>query len=110
MLPEEQSRKFEITFMSLASAKFGFSWDKTGKGAKPFHFKGAASAKTGTVVHCREIKVNKRNARSERHWKLANPLFKPGLLFSDIGELEWKISKLLWGGINKCQRSDGGIP
>lgn len=56
MLPDEQAsnRKY---FYELASAKFGFSWDKVEK-CQAFHFKGGQGAKTGTGGHLPGNKVS----------------------------------------------------
>ncbi len=55
MLPEEQENNSRY-FYELASAKFGFSWDKVKK-AQAFHFKGGQGAKTGTGGHLPAEKV-----------------------------------------------------
>jgi len=55
MLPEEQSANSRY-FYELASARFGFSWDKVAK-AQAFHFKGGQGAKTGTGGHLPGNKV-----------------------------------------------------
>ena len=49
MLPEEQAANSRY-FYELASARFGFSWDKVEK-VQAFHFKGGQGAKTGTGGH-----------------------------------------------------------
>lgn len=49
MLPEEQEANSRY-FYELASARFGFSWDKLAK-VQSFHFKGGQGAKTGTGGH-----------------------------------------------------------
>ena len=49
MLPEEQSANSRY-FYELASARFGFSWDKVSR-TQAFHFKGGQGAKTGTGGH-----------------------------------------------------------
>ena len=49
MLPEEQAANSRY-FYELASARFGFSWDKVQK-TQAFHFKGGQGAKTGTGGH-----------------------------------------------------------
>jgi glutamate synthase domain-containing protein 2 len=56
MLPEEQANNSRY-FYELASAKFGFSWEKVGK-AQAFHFKGGQGAKTGTGGHLPGEKVS----------------------------------------------------
>ncbi|MFQ6678206.1 MAG: glutamate synthase-related protein [Fidelibacterota bacterium] len=55
MLPEEQENNSRY-FYELASAKFGFSWDKLKK-VQAFHFKGGQGAKTGTGGHLPGDKV-----------------------------------------------------
>ena len=55
MLPEEQAANSRY-FYELASARFGFSWDKVLR-AQAFHFKGGQGAKTGTGGHLPGDKV-----------------------------------------------------
>ncbi|MFT7032034.1 MAG: glutamate synthase domain-containing protein 2 [Cyclobacteriaceae bacterium] len=55
MLPEEQASNSRY-FYELASAQFGFSWDKLEK-VQAFHFKGGQGAKTGTGGHLPGNKV-----------------------------------------------------
>ncbi|MEP3276172.1 MAG: glutamate synthase-related protein [Stappiaceae bacterium] len=55
MLPEEQSENSRY-FYELASARFGFDWDKLAK-VQAFHFKGGQGAKTGTGGHLPGSKV-----------------------------------------------------
>ena len=55
MLPEEQAANSRY-FYELASARFGFSWDKVLK-TQAFHFKGGQGAKTGTGGHLPGNKV-----------------------------------------------------
>ncbi len=49
MLPEEQEANSRY-FYELASARFGFDWDKLAQ-VQAFHFKGGQGAKTGTGGH-----------------------------------------------------------
>ena len=56
MLPEEQAANSRY-FYELASAKFGFSWDKLDV-VQAFHFKLGQGAKTGTGGHLPGIKVS----------------------------------------------------
>ncbi len=49
MLPEEQAANSRY-FYELASARFGFDWEKLSK-VQAFHFKGGQGAKTGTGGH-----------------------------------------------------------
>ncbi|WP_371225041.1 glutamate synthase-related protein [Roseovarius sp. 2305UL8-3] len=55
MLPEEQAANSRY-FYELASARFGFSWDKL-ENVQAFHFKGGQGAKTGTGGHLPGNKV-----------------------------------------------------
>ncbi len=55
VLPEEQAANSRY-FYELASARFGFDWDKV-KASKAFHFKGGQGAKTGTGGHLPGEKV-----------------------------------------------------
>ncbi len=55
MLPEEQEANTRY-FYELASARFGFSWDKLDR-VQAFHFKGGQGAKTGTGGHLPGAKV-----------------------------------------------------
>jgi glutamate synthase domain-containing protein 2 len=61
MLPEEQSNNSKY-FYELASAQFGFSWDKL-DAVQAFHFKGGQGAKTGTGGHLPGSKVSAEIAR-----------------------------------------------
>ncbi len=61
MLPEEQAANSRY-FYELASARFGFSWDKVQK-AQAFHFKGGQGAKTGTGGHLPGVKVKGKIAQ-----------------------------------------------
>lgn len=60
MLPEEQENN-NTYFYELASAQFGFSWDKLDK-VQAFHFKGGQGAKTGTGGHLPGNKVSEEIA------------------------------------------------
>lgn len=55
MLPDEQEANSRY-FYELASARFGFSWDKVER-VQAFHFKGGQGAKTGTGGHLPGNKV-----------------------------------------------------
>ncbi len=55
MLPEEQQANTRY-FYELASARFGFEWDKL-SAVQAFHFKGGQGAKTGTGGHLPGPKV-----------------------------------------------------
>ncbi len=60
MLAEEQQANSRY-FYELASARFGFSWDKVKK-TQAFHFKGGQGAKTGTGGHLPGSKVTAKIA------------------------------------------------
>ncbi|MDX2465410.1 MAG: glutamate synthase-related protein [Porticoccus sp.] len=60
MLQSEQEANSRY-FYELASARFGFSWDKVEK-TQAFHFKGGQGAKTGTGGHLPGEKVKGRIA------------------------------------------------
>jgi len=60
MLPEEQEANSRY-FYELASARFGFSWDKLHH-VQAFHFKGGQGAKTGTGGHLPGVKVTEKFA------------------------------------------------
>ena len=53
---EEERRENSRYFYELASARFGFSWDKLDR-VQAFHFKGGQGAKTGTGGHLPGNKV-----------------------------------------------------
>ena len=61
MLPEEQAENSRY-FYELASARFGFSWDKLDR-VQAFHFKGGQAAKTGTGGHLPGAKVTPKIAQ-----------------------------------------------
>lgn len=60
MLPEEAAENSRYLY-ELASAQFGFSWDKMKK-VQAFHFKGGQGAKTGTGGHLPGNKVDEKIA------------------------------------------------
>ncbi|MBU3012353.1 Rieske 2Fe-2S domain-containing protein [Polaribacter vadi] len=60
MLPEEQANNSKY-FYELASAQFGFTWDKLDN-VQAFHFKAGQGAKTGTGGHLPGNKVSKEIA------------------------------------------------
>lgn len=60
MLPAEHEANSRY-FYELASAKFGFSWDKL-EGVQAFHFKAGQGAKTGTGGHLPGSKVSEEIA------------------------------------------------
>ena len=101
MLPEEQQSNSKY-FYELASAQFGFSWDKL-KHVQAFHFKGGQGAKTGTGGHLPGNKVSAEIAAVRGLKKgetaispAANPNFHTAEDFKDFG--------------NKVREYTGGIP
>lgn len=100
MLSEEQENNSRY-FYELASAKFGFSWEKVRK-AQAFHFKGGQGAKTGTGGHLPGKKVNEDIAKV-RGLKLGQDAISPATFpdlktvadFQDIA----KEVRLITGGI-----------
>ncbi|MGB5578937.1 MAG: glutamate synthase-related protein [Woeseia sp.] len=83
MLPEEQQANSKY-FYELASARFGFSWDKVEK-TQAFHFKGGQGAKTGTGGHLPGEKVKGKIAEV-RNLEEGKPAISPAR-FPDWTEL-----------------------
>lgn len=101
MLPEEQMSNSKY-FYELASAQFGFSWDKLDT-VQAFHFKGGQGAKTGTGGHLPGSKVSAEIAavRGLKEGETAispaaNPNFHTAQDFKDFGD--------------KVRARTGGIP
>ncbi|MCD2260742.1 glutamate synthase-related protein [Psychroserpens luteolus] len=91
MLPEEQQSNSKY-FYELASAQFGFSWDKLDH-VQAFHFKGGQGAKTGTGGHLPGNKVSKEIAEvrdlEEGQTAIspaANPNFHSAQDFKNFGD------------------------
>lgn len=61
MLPQEQENNSRYLY-ELASAQFGFSWEKLDN-VQAFHFKGGQGAKTGTGGHLPGTKVTQEIAK-----------------------------------------------
>ena len=101
MLAEEQQNNSKYLY-ELASAKFGFSWEKVKK-TQAFHFKGGQGAKTGTGGHLPGSKVTKEIAevRGLREGEAAiSPACFPDFhRASDFRELA-----------DKVREKTGGIP
>lgn len=74
MLPEEQEAN-DRYFYELASARFGFSWDKVEK-VQAMHFKGGQGAKTGTGGHLPGHKVTEEIA-AVRNLEPGTPAVSP---------------------------------
>lgn len=101
MLPQEQANNSKY-FYELASAQFGFSWDKLDN-VQAFHFKGGQGAKTGTGGHLPGNKVSAEIAevRGLKEGEAAispaaNPNFHTVQDFKDFSE--------------KVRAHTGGIP
>jgi glutamate synthase domain-containing protein 2/nitrite reductase/ring-hydroxylating ferredoxin subunit len=101
MLPQEQENNSRY-FYELASAQFGFSWDKLDN-VQAFHFKGGQGAKTGTGGHLPGNKVSEEIAKVRGLKKgetaispAANPNFHTVQDFKDFSE--------------KVRKRTGGIP
>ena len=84
MLDEEQASNSKY-FYELASAKFGFDWDKL-KRVQAFHFKGGQGAKTGTGGHLSGNKVVGKIA-AVRNLKEGTPAVSPPT-FDDLTTAE----------------------
>lgn len=101
MLDEEQQANSKY-FYELASAKFGFDWDKLKK-VQAFHFKGGQGAKTGTGGHLSGNKVVGKIAQV-RNLKEGTPAVSPPT-FNDLNTAEdYK------NFANKVREITGGIP
>ena len=101
MLPQEQANNSRY-FYELASAQFGFSWDKLDN-VQAFHFKGGQGAKTGTGGHLPGNKVSAEIAKvrglnqgEAAISPAANPNFKSVQDFKDFAK--------------KVRERTGGIP
>jgi len=101
MLPEEQENNSRY-FYELASAKFGFSWDKIKK-VQAFHFKGGQGAKTGTGGHLPGHKVSKEIA-SVRGLKEGETAISPATF------LDMKTTEDFREFGDEVRKQSGGIP
>ncbi|MGI9311836.1 MAG: glutamate synthase-related protein [bacterium] len=101
MLPEEQAANSRY-FYELASARFGFSWDKV-KQCQAFHFKGGQGAKTGTGGHLPGAKV---------HGKIAEVRgLQPGQdAISPARFPEWDGIEPIKDFASEVRAQTGGIP
>jgi glutamate synthase domain-containing protein 2/nitrite reductase/ring-hydroxylating ferredoxin subunit len=101
MLPDEQEANSRY-FYELASARFGFSWDKVQK-CQAFHFKGGQGAKTGTGGHLPGEKVKGKIAEV-RNLEEGTPAISPAR-FPDWTELsQYKDFAA------EVRKQTGGIP
>jgi glutamate synthase domain-containing protein 2/nitrite reductase/ring-hydroxylating ferredoxin subunit len=101
MLPEEQGNNTRY-FYELASAKFGFSWDKIEK-VQAFHFKGGQGAKTGTDGHLPGEKVTGDIARV-RNLPEGKPAISPATF------IDMKTVEDFRDFGNQVRNVSGGIP
>ncbi|MEN8375491.1 MAG: glutamate synthase-related protein [Gemmatimonadota bacterium] len=101
MLPEEQEANRRY-FYELASARFGFSWDKLDV-VQAFHFKGGQGAKTGTGGHLPGEKVRGEIA-AVRGLEPGTPAISPAR-FPD-----WENLDDFRGFAAQVRERTGGIP
>ncbi len=101
MLPEEQEANSRY-FYELASARFGFSWDRL-MSVQAFHFKGGQGAKTGTGGHLPGAKVNAKIAEV-RGLKEGQSAISPSR-FPD-----WDDISQIRNFANQVRDRTGGIP
>jgi glutamate synthase domain-containing protein 2/nitrite reductase/ring-hydroxylating ferredoxin subunit len=101
MLPEEQQANSRY-FYQMASARFGFSWDKVGA-AQAFHFKGGQGAKTGTGGHLPGAKVSAQIA-AVRGLNEGEPAISPAR-FPD-----WTKPSQIREFAQEVRERTGGIP
>ena len=101
MLPAEQEANARY-FYELASARFGFSWDKLEK-VQAFHFKGGQGAKTGTGGHLPGAKVKGKIAEV-RGLQEGEPAVSPSRF------PEWTTPAEIREFANEVRERTGGIP
>ena len=101
MLPSEQAANSRY-FYELASARFGFGWDKVEK-VQAFHFKGGQGAKTGTGGHLPGKKVTGKIAEV-RGLKEGEPAISPAR-FPD-----WTEISQIRDFASEVRARTGGIP
>ena len=101
MLPEEQAANSRY-FYELASARFGFSWDKVKK-TQAFHFKGGQGAKTGTGGHLPASKVNAKIAE-------VRELSEGEAAISPARFPEWTSLSQFRDFADEVRENTGGIP
>lgn len=101
MLPEEQAANSRY-FYELASARFGFSWDKVKK-TQAFHFKGGQGAKTGTGGHLPGEKVQGKIAE-------VRELSEGTAAISPARFPEWTSLSQFRDFADEVREQTGGIP
>jgi glutamate synthase domain-containing protein 2 len=101
VLPEEQAANSRY-FYELASARFGFSWEKVQR-AQAFHFKGGQGAKTGTGGHLPGSKVHGKIAEV-RNLPEGKPAISPSRFpeFNELGQFR--------DFADEVREKTGGIP
>ena len=99
MLSDEQEANSKY-FYELASAKFGFEWNKLKK-VQAFHFKGGQGAKTGTGAHLPGIKVVGKIAEvrglKEGEDAISPPTFKDLVTVDDFKNFADKVRDITGG-------------
>ncbi len=101
MLPEEQAANSRY-FYELASARFGFDWEKLSS-VQAFHFKGGQGAKTGTGGHLPGAKVKGKIAEVrglEEGQSAISPARFP----------DWTDTAQIRGFADEVRDRTGGIP
>lgn len=101
MLPEEQAENTRY-FYELASARFGFTWDKLDK-VQAFHFKGGQAAKTGTGGHLPGAKVTAKIS-AVREIPIGEPAISPARF------PEWDTPAEFADFASEVRERTGGIP
>lgn len=101
MLPAEQTANSRY-FYELASARFGFSWDKVMR-TQAFHFKGGQGAKTGTGGHLPGNKVKGKIAE-------VRELAEGQAAISPARFPEWTSLSEFKGFTAEVREHTGGIP
>jgi glutamate synthase domain-containing protein 2 len=101
MLSDEQEANSRY-FYELASARFGFSWEKVKK-CQAFHFKGGQGAKTGTGGHLPGAKVQGKIAEA-RGLKPGQDAVSPARFpdWNDLGQIK--------DFAEEVREQTGGIP
>lgn len=101
VMPEEQQANSRY-FYQLASARFGFAWEKV-MASQAFHFKGGQGAKTGTGGHLPGAKVDARIA-AVRGLRVGEPAISPAR-FPD-----WTEPRQMREFAAEVRQRTGGIP
>jgi glutamate synthase domain-containing protein 2/nitrite reductase/ring-hydroxylating ferredoxin subunit len=101
MLPEEQAENTRYLY-ELASARFGFTWDKLDK-VQAFHFKGGQAAKTGTGGHLPGPKVTAKIS-AVREIPIGEPAISPARF------PEWDKPADFADFASEVRERTGGIP